>query len=67
MGGANLLKVERINHGVKCRGDMKLVRSLAVEGVPLTVCSLSNVKLRHFGSMEEHNLAQLLDQVSERP
>lgn len=57
----DLLKVERIDHGVKCTGDMKLVRRLAGEGIALTTCPLSNVKLRIFDSMKEHNLKQLLD------
>ena len=55
------LKVSRIDHGVRCVEDAKLVDYLAVNKVPLTVCPLSNVKLRVFDSMEEHNLKKMLD------
>ncbi|HWP20456.1 MAG TPA: adenosine deaminase [Burkholderiaceae bacterium] len=54
------LKVERIDHGVRCVEDPALVRRLAAERVPLTVCPLSNVKLCVFRRMEDHNLGQLL-------
>jgi adenosine deaminase len=54
------LKVERIDHGVRCLEDPALVRRLAREGVALTVCPLSNVKLCVFKDMREHNLARLL-------
>jgi adenosine deaminase len=57
----DLLEVSRIDHGVRCEGDAKLVKRLAAEQIPLTVCPLSNVKLRGFESMEEHNLKRLLD------
>ncbi len=56
----DVLHVQRIDHGVRCLEDPALVQRLAVEGVPLTVCPLSNVKLRVFGSMAEHNLPALL-------
>lgn len=56
-----LLKVSRIDHGVRCIQDPNLVKYLAVEQIPLTVCPLSNVKLRVFDSMAEHNLKELLD------
>jgi adenosine deaminase len=54
------LKAQRIDHGVRCVEDPALVQRLACERVPLTVCPLSNVKLRVFGSLAEHNLADLL-------
>ena len=57
----DLLKVERIDHGVRCLEDTDLVRRLVDEQVPLTVCPLSNVKLRVFDTLENHNLKQLLD------
>ncbi|MDR3482469.1 MAG: adenosine deaminase [Burkholderiaceae bacterium] len=57
----DLLHVERIDHGVRCLEDPALVRRLAQEQVPLTVCPLSNVKLRVFDSMADHNLPALLD------
>jgi len=58
----DVLKVERIDHGVRSVEDPVLMQRLARERVPLTVCPLSNVKLCVFKSMSEHNLATLLDQ-----
>ena len=55
------LKVSRIDHGVRCIEDPNLTARLAADGIPLTVCPLSNVKLRVFESIEKHNLKQLLD------
>jgi adenosine deaminase len=55
------LKVSRIDHGVRCIEDPDLTARLAAAGIPLTVCPLSNVKLRVFESIEKHNLKQLLD------
>ena len=57
----DVLKVERIDHGVRCVEDPALVQRLARERVPLTVCPLSNVKLRVFDTLAEHNLPALLD------
>lgn len=57
----DLLEVRRIDHGVRCIEDPELVERLAREQVPLTVCPLSNVKLRVFDSLEQHNLKRLLD------
>jgi len=56
----DLLKAERIDHGVRCMEDPALVERLAREQVPLTVCPLSNVKLRVFRDLRQHNLKQLL-------
>ena len=56
----DLLKVERIDHGVRCLEDPALVERLVAEQIPLTVCPLSNVKLRVFDTLEQHNLRQLL-------
>jgi adenosine deaminase len=56
----DVLKVERIDHGVCCVEDPALVQRLARERIPLTVCPLSNVKLRVFRSLDGHNLAALL-------
>lgn len=56
----DLLKVSRIDHGVRCVEDTRLVERLAAEQTPLTVCPLSNVKLRVFDSIEQHNLKELL-------
>ena len=57
----DVLKVERIDHGVRCLEDAELTERLAREGVPLTVCPLSNIKLRVFDRMPDHNLRKLLD------
>ncbi|MEB3289245.1 MAG: adenosine deaminase [Leptolyngbya sp.] len=56
-----LLKVSRIDHGVRCVEDPALVDFLVDHQIPLTVCPLSNVKLRVFDTMEHHNLKHLLD------
>ena len=56
----NLLQVERIDHGVRCLEDPKLVEHLATAQVPLTVCPLSNIKLQVFPEMRRHTLPQLL-------
>src|SRR6516162_2913143 len=55
------LRATRIDHGVRCTEDPALVERLRSDRVPLTVCPLSNVKLRVFDSMEDHNLLELLD------
>ncbi|MDQ3965809.1 MAG: adenosine deaminase [Actinomycetota bacterium] len=55
------LKVSRIDHGVRCVEDQRLVEKLREEQIPLTVCPLSNVELRIFDSITDHNLKQMLD------
>ena len=57
----DLLKVKRIDHGVQCLKDKKLVQKLREEQIPLTVCPISNVKLHVFEKLENHNLKKLLD------
>jgi len=57
----DLLKALRIDHGVRCIEDARLIQRLAAEQVPLTVCPLSNVKLGVFPSLAQHNLKKLLD------
>jgi adenosine deaminase len=56
----DLLDVERIDHGIRCMEDGALVERLATEQVPLTVCPLSNVRLRAVGSLAEHPLPAML-------
>jgi adenosine deaminase len=58
----DILHVQRIDHGVRCEEDPALVARLARERVPLTVCPLSNVKLKVFARIEDHNLRRLLTQ-----
>ena len=57
----NLLNVKRIDHGVQCLKDEKLVEKLSKNQTPLTVCPLSNIKLRVFNKLEDHNIKQMLD------
>ena len=57
----DILKVKRIDHGVQCLNDEKLVNRLNSEQIPLTVCPLSNVKLCVFDKLENHNLKKMLD------
>jgi adenosine deaminase len=56
----SLLKVSRIDHGVRCVEDPILVQRLIADRIPLTVCPLSNIKLRVFDSMAQHNIVDLL-------
>ncbi|MBK6850276.1 MAG: adenosine deaminase [Burkholderiales bacterium] len=56
----DLLKVERIDHGVRCVEDAALVQRLADSRMPLTVCPLSNVKLCVYDTMAAHSLPALL-------
>jgi len=58
----NLLQVERIDHGIRCDEDASLVKLLIEKQIPLTVCPLSNVKLRAVKNMQEHNILKLLRQ-----
>ena len=56
----DVLKVERIDHGVRCIESPALVARLARERMPLTVCPLSNIKLRVFDHLAAHSLPALL-------
>jgi adenosine deaminase len=58
----DVLHVQRIDHGVRCVEDPALVARLVRERIPLTVCPLSNVRLRVFDRMADHNLKTLLEQ-----
>lgn len=58
----DLLKVKRIDHGVRCAEDKELMERLKQEQIPLTVCPLSNIKLGVFERMGSHNILDLLDQ-----
>ena len=57
----DLLRVSRIDHGVRCEENPALIERLARERTALTVCPLSNVRLKVFESIEQHNLKRLLD------
>lgn len=60
-GALDVLGAERIDHGVASEQDDALVQRLAAEQIPLTMCPLSNLKLRVFDRLEDHNLKRLLD------
>lgn len=57
----DVLKVERIDHGVQSAKDPALMRRLAQDRIALTVCPLSNQKLCVFPNLADHNIGQLLD------
>jgi adenosine deaminase len=57
----DVLKVERVDHGVRCLEDDRLVRRLVAECVPLTVCPLSNVRLRVVPAIGSHPLRRMLE------
>ena len=57
-----ILQVERIDHGVACVEDQSLVEILAASRTPLTVCPLSNTKLKVFEHMSQHTILDLLSQ-----
>jgi adenosine deaminase len=57
----DVLKVERIDHGVQAINDAALMRRLADTRMPLTVCPLSNLKLKVFPDLTHHNIGRMLD------
>ncbi|ARP77904.1 adenosine deaminase [Bordetella genomosp. 6] len=57
----DLLRVRRIDHGVRAVEDERLIERLVDTQIPLTVCPLSNTRLRVFDSMAEHNILELLE------
>ena len=57
----DVLGVERVDHGVRCIEDPALVRRLAADRTPLTMCPLSNVRLRVVPDLAAHPLPRLLD------
>lgn len=57
----NLLKVKRIDHGVRCLEDARLVEYLVKAQIPLTVCPLSNIKLKVFDNLRRHNFKKMLN------
>jgi adenine deaminase len=57
----DVLKVERIDHGVQSSKDALLMQRLAKDRIPLTVCPLSNLKLCVVPRLADHNLGALLD------
>lgn len=57
----DLLKVERIDHGVRASEDERLMQRIIDEQIPLTVCPLSNIKLCVFDEMRQHNILTMLE------
>lgn len=57
----DLLKVSRIDHGVRITEDVELMEEVAKRQVPLTVCPLSNLRLCVYPSMQQHPILKLLD------
>ncbi|HUA07320.1 MAG TPA: adenosine deaminase [Solirubrobacteraceae bacterium] len=57
----DVLGAERIDHGVRCVEDRRLVQRLDADRIPLTVCPFSNVKLRVVDTLEQHPLATMLE------
>ncbi len=56
-----LLKARRIDHGVRCAEDPELVKKLIELKIPLTVCPISNIKLKVFSKITDHNIRALYD------
>ena len=57
-----VLGVSRIDHGIRCSEDKTLVKHISKKQIPLTICPLSNVKLKVFEKMEHHNLKELMNE-----
>ncbi|WP_324784310.1 adenosine deaminase [Streptomyces sp. H51] len=57
----DVLGVERVDHGLRCLEDPALVERLVRERVPLTLCPLSNVRLRTVDTLADHPLPAMLD------
>jgi adenosine deaminase len=56
-----ILHVRRVDHGVRCMTDERLVQKLVTDRVPLTVCPMSNIKLRGFDTMADHPLRRMYE------
>jgi len=61
LAALDLLKVERVDHGVRSMEDPELVARLRDQQIPLTVCPLSNVALGVVPALSEHVLPAMLD------
>ncbi|MCX3058491.1 adenosine deaminase [Streptomyces beihaiensis] len=57
----DVLGVERVDHGLRCLEDPELVARLVRDRVPLTLCPLSNVRLRAIDVLEQHPLVRMMD------
>jgi len=54
------LNVTRVDHGVRCMEDKTLIETLIINRIPLTICPISNIKLKVFENMSKHNVVELL-------
>lgn len=61
-GALDLLKVERVDHGVRCLEDEALVKRLIDEEMTLTVCPLSNIRLCVYETLDQHPILKMLEQ-----
>ena len=52
----NMLEIERIDHGVRCDEDPDLLKFIIAKNIPLTVCPLSNLKLKVVEDLKNHNI-----------
>ncbi|MFE7211396.1 adenosine deaminase [Streptomyces sp. NPDC001698] len=57
----DVLGVERVDHGLRCMEDLELVARLVRDRIPLTLCPLSNVRLRAVDTLADHPLPAMLD------
>ncbi|MFI9805661.1 adenosine deaminase [Streptomyces sp. NPDC052301] len=57
----DVLGIERVDHGLRCMEDPALVERLVRERIPLTLCPLSNVRLRTVDTLADHPLPAMLD------
>ncbi|SIS40181.1 adenosine deaminase [Neptunomonas antarctica] len=57
----DMLKVDRIDHGIRAYEDVELMQRLIDEQIPLTVCPLSNTRLKVFSDMQEHTILKMLE------
>ncbi|MEV5881175.1 adenosine deaminase [Streptomyces sp. NPDC052020] len=57
----DVLGVERVDHGLRCMEDPALVERLVRDRIPLTLCPLSNVRLRTVAALADHPLPAMLD------
>ncbi|MGP5505618.1 adenosine deaminase [Psychrobacter celer] len=57
----DVLRSDRIDHGVQAIHSEALMQRLKEEQMPLTVCPNSNIELKVFESYQDHNIKTLLD------
>ena len=60
-GALDYLDVQRIDHGVRCTDSETMMNRLAAANMPLTVCPLSNTRLKVYEHMSQHPILKLLE------